>query len=920
MRPLKLVMSAFGPYAGRTEVDFEKLGQSGLYLITGDTGAGKTTIFDAITFALYGKASGEQREAGMFRTKYADPETPTEVELVFAYGGKTYTVRRNPEYERPAKKGTGFVSQKADAQLALPDGRVITKVQEVTAAVQEILGINKDQFAQIAMIAQGDFQNLLVAQTKDRQSIFREIFRTGYYQVFQDRLKGHYLDLNGRCQEMNRSMDQYLQGAMCDEDDPLAPELRKAKENQIPESEALLLLGRMNDRDETLLDDCRASADDCDRELAQVNADLGRADEIEKAERDLESAKKERSDAVETELRLEKARSDAKKREPEADTLEKNAAAMEARLPDYDDLDRRASELESQKNVLSKERTEKEKAALASEEQEKKVESLTQERESLEKAGEQKERLLGEKTQADQAKKELESVVTAVSEYVDLCQKRDLAMQAFQAANLEAANALQVYTEKNQAFLHEQAGILASDLEEGKPCPVCGSVHHPAPASLTDSAPTEADVEKAKQTWEKKSQTASDRSRESGNLNGQAETKRSQLLTLTEKLSLPEDPEDAKKTAGIRIGELELQIDLLASEIEKETDNMRRRDALDKAIPAEEKKRQDLQNELQGRIHNIAAMEAAVAEKERQLKDSKDKLPYPDRKTAEAEFARLRKEAKAIRDAVEKAEGELAVHKEKAAGLQGRIQQLEQQLQNAEQPDKEALKTRKGELTDRKALLSEQDRQITLRLDTNRKVLENLRAKESELDALEKELIWVKALSDTANGNLSGKEKVALETYVQMTFFDRIIERANTRFFVMTGGQYDLVRRGSGSLRSQSGLELNVIDHYNDSERDVRTLSGGESFKASLSLALGLSDEIQSSAGGIRLDTMFVDEGFGSLDEESLQQAVTVLAGLTESRRLVGIISHVAELKERIDRQIVVTKERGGGSRISLVL
>ena len=200
-------------------------------------------------------------------------------------------------------------------------------------------------------------------------------------------------------------------------------------------------------------------------------------------------------------------------------------------------------------------------------------------------------------------------------------------------------------------------------------------------------------------------------------------------------------------------------------------------------------------------------------------------------------------------------------------------------------------------------------------------ILSHMQRETENLSELEKKYTWLKALSDTANGSVTGKERITLETYVQMTFFDRIIERANTRFFIMSGGQYELKRREEAdSLRALSGLELSVIDYYNNTERSVKTLSGGESFKASLSLALGLSDEIQSSAGGIQLDTLFVDEGFGSLDEESLQQAMKALTGLTESNRLVGIISHVAELKERIDSQIVVTKERSGGSRARIVV
>lgn len=245
---------------------------------------------------------------------------------------------------------------------------------------------------------------------------------------------------------------------------------------------------------------------------------------------------------------------------------------------------------------------------------------------------------------------------------------------------------------------------------------------------------------------------------------------------------------------------------------------------------------------------------------------------------------------------------------------------LTAQLKDAEEIDVDTEKKRQTELTTEKADLTKAITVISSRLDRNGEALKNIRKGSGRLTEVETKWTWVKALSNTANGNIGGKEKIMLETYVQMTYFDRILARANTRFMIMSGGQYELKRRiEAENNRSQSGLELDVIDHYNGTERSVKTLSGGESFKASLSLALGLSDEIQSSAGGIRLDTMFVDEGFGSLDDESLQQAMRALYGLTEGNRLVGIISHVSELKEKIDKQIVVTKEKSGGSRAEIV-
>lgn len=249
MRPIKLTVSAFGPYAGKTVLDLDKLGENGLYLITGDTGAGKTTIFDAITYALYGEASGDNRDASMFRSKYAEATTPTEVELVFSYAGKTYIVKRNPEYDRPKSRGEGYTTQKAEAQLTYPDGRVVTKQRDVDNAIRDIMGINRSQFLQIAMIAQGDFLKLLLAPTEERKKIFRQIFKTQLYQDLQDRLKKESGQLNDKCDAARNSIKQYIDGITCDENDVLCIEVEKAKNGLLPAKDVMDLIDRLLTQD-----------------------------------------------------------------------------------------------------------------------------------------------------------------------------------------------------------------------------------------------------------------------------------------------------------------------------------------------------------------------------------------------------------------------------------------------------------------------------------------------------------------------------------------------------------------------------------------------------------------------------------------------------------------------------------------------
>ena len=921
MRPLKLTMSAFGPYASRTVVDFEKLGTGGLYLITGDTGAGKTTVFDAITFALYGEASGENRDASMLRSKYADPETPTEVELVFSYSGKQYTVRRNPDYERPARRGGGMTRQTADAELVFPDGRVVTKVREVTAAVREILGIDRNQFSQIAMIAQGDFLKLLFAETKDRQKIFREIFHTGYYETFQNRLKDAVSAVDRSCADTRRSIEQDLRGTLADEDDVDAEELRKAKENRLPMEEALALLERLVGKDAGILEQIGSELSSLDQQMGEVNAQLGRAEELERTGRALEKAEGELRQRT-AELRTAEERlAEALKMLPEAERLGTEAAALEAQFPDYDLRDKNLLDLQNAVKQLQTEKDALEGNTLKLEEHRRNMETLQGERKTLESAGAQKEALLRRKDAVEGSGKQVSAILKAVASAEKLKDELVAAQRKYLRAEAELETAQKSYEEMHRAFLDEQAGVLAQTLQEGMPCPVCGSPLHPHPARLSASAPSETQLKQAERDANSCRKAAEKASSEASGIRGRVESTRQNLMQKAGEIWPEFDPETLRMTAEKEREALLKEHSELSTAISSEEERIQRKAELDLRIPQEEEERQRLQETLQACRERITALETQVRHQNQLLEQTEKKLPYPSRGDAEQACARLKAEQKRLRETLAKTEETQKEKKSACAALEGRVGQMREQLAAAEQLDRTALQETQEALRAQKDEISRRNTTVLLRLNANRTALRNIREKGAELAEAEKRLSWMRALSNTANGTISGKEKIMLETYVQMTFFDRIIARANTRFMVMSGGQYELIRRTEAeNNRAQSGLELNVIDHYNSTERSVKTLSGGESFKASLSLALGLSDEIQSSSGGIRLDTMFVDEGFGSLDEESLRQAIQALSGLAESSRLVGIISHVSELKDRIDRQIVVTKEKSGGSRVTIVL
>ena len=920
MRPVKLTISAFGPYAGKAVLDMDKLGVRGLYLITGDTGAGKTTIFDAITFALYGEASGDNREAAMLRSKYAEQDTPTFVELVFSYAGKEYRLTRRPEYERPAKRGAGITVQKADAELVYPDGRIVTKTREVTNAIQDIIGIDRNQFTQIAMIAQGDFLKLLLASTEDRTKIFRRIFKTDLYQNLQDKLKEESGKLGRECEALKSSIQQYINGVSYSEDNVLYIELEKAKDGSLMTSDTIELIGRIIAEDNGECIDLVDVIAEAEKQLEQVNLHIGKAGEISKARIGLNAAGEALSKAEPRLNELFNTYEAEKLRQPEIDMLSDTITTARNKLPQYDELEC----VINKHNTKMKER-EKSKADCVSwsellEATKGQMDAAKKELESLKNTGAEKEKLFAQRQTLLVRQSNVVKLSNDYKAYLKLVESQDAAREKYRSA-VQKADAYQVeYSSKNRAFLNEQAGVLAAALAEGEKCPVCGSLEHPAPAALPENAPSESELDKAKETWEKAQTTAADLSARAGELNGQVETKKATVISDASELigeSEFSEIEARMERASEELVELLTEIN---ERIKSEEVKLTRISELDVLIPKKESRIKELETDISGAKAIVAALDSDI----KNLSETKDKLTktLEFENKAKAEEAILAQEVKRNKMKLEldAAQKNYNNCKSEIDALNGTVKALSEQLKNVEEIDLEAETKQQSELVKNKGILSDKMTQISSRLDRNSEALKSISERSGRLAEVETKWIWVKALSNTANGNISGKEKIMLETYIQMTYFDRILIRANTRFMVMSGGQYELKRRVEAeNNRSQSGLELDVIDHYNGTERSVKTLSGGESFKASLSLALGLSDEIQSSAGGIRLDTMFVDEGFGSLDEESLQQAMRALYGLTEGNRLVGIISHVSELKEKIDKQIIVTKEKAGGSRAKIM-
>lgn len=913
MRPIRIEMSAFGPYAGKQIVEMDRLGTSGIYLITGDTGAGKTTIFDAIVFALYGTASSDRRSGDMLRSRYAEPDTPTEVKLVFAYRNKEYEIRRNPTYQRPKLRGEGMTQENASAELRLPGGEILTRTGEVDEKIREILGMTRDQFMQIAMIAQGDFLKLLLAKTEERRKIFSSIFRTGRYARLEDRLKQE-------ARRARKTYDDLVREIGFEQERARLPE--ETDRSGLRDEEYLQAIENFRDAAGKRLEDGEKKQETLRKELDELTARILAVREQEKRKNALKETR-EKWETLQAEAeQLGKEREAAQEREPEAKEKEARLHVEQDRLQQYDRLE----ELKRQKNEAERKQSADEaarkKLAEGRDVLAQQIQDCRQKIKELEALAGKAGTLSGEKERLRSQGAEYKELKTLLEAYGEASDKWTRAAETYQAARGKEHEFGATYRRQHRAFLDDQAGILAAELTENQPCPVCGSLHHPAPAVKTGEAPTREMVEQSQKYWEDSKKAMEEAGRKAAALRG---TRDSGLRHVEEKakgLNMPTEPAMLKETLmeeqkRFRSKWKEVTEALAASE-----DAAEAKVVLEKNLETLQKKQEADEETYRNLEVESARLQEQIENFDKNYEVLKATLPYADREAAGKAVDRLDREIKEIRGAIQAAE-----EKEKAAArwiqeAEGRMGELQKQIREAgpeEEETEERLVTCRKEKEDAQGVLSKEAKEDNLIWETNSAAAGRIRKLNGEREQAERKYSLLQNLADTANGNLSGKQRIQLETYVQQQLFDRILVRANTRFRVMSGGQYDLVRRKEYQKNQQSGLDLDVVDHYNGTTRSVSTLSGGESFMASLSLALGLSDEIQESAGGVQLDALFVDEGFGSLDEETLDQAMKAIQALAEDGgRIVGIISHVTELQNRIDRQLLVRKMKSGGSTAAI--
>lgn len=927
MKPLKLTMSAFGSYAGKNVIDFTGQ-QQGIFLITGDTGAGKTTIFDAITYALYNQTSGGERNGNMMRSQYAQPEAETYVELEFLYRGQTYRVRRNPDYKITKTLKNGKIREQKvphSVELTLPDGTVFPEKKNATdAKIIEILGLTADQFSQIVMIAQGDFLKLLYTKSDERKMIFSKLFRTDIYWKIQENLRRKSMEMDERIQENDRAFEQ-----------------EKSRIIPLPESEELPLdelVERLRERLKDALKEQnlrRANVEELNKKITkyeEINKLFVSLEKIRQTGKELEARQvesKERRQQIENALKADKVLVAEQQNLRQQQAVEQSVQAiakMEETLTNNQEMfESLKTQLQEVEAIKKREAADLQKKMLALEQSFPSYEALQNARSEEQQAKKVWEDL-GKTSEESFHKKE--AGIAALKEQ----QKRqeqvvEQTKKNWEQTSLSASESAKHYEHMYEAFLKEQAGILAENLSAGCPCPVCGSTVHPDPAKLSDHAVTELEVEQAKKT-----RAAAEEKRDLAHAAFETEkTEKQKLAQAVEKEEA--DFVLAQTIAKQQRKEAEqnyVSLQKTAEQIREKlvypslAEAKKQYAAMQKALEAAEqeiaKKRQKV-SELAEAMNTLKGQKLAEEENQKTAKKLAVKT--------EKEYAKLLEKSGFVSEETyhlailpERSRSKLE-REEKEYESQCLRQQSEQKLLEKQVSGKTYTDTTElnEQLKIEKQALKEAEKtymELHTAYENDRSVLQNCAVYLEKGKKLESEDQVIKSLSKTANGRLSGSAKIDFETYIQRQYFKQIIHEANKRLLTMSNHQFilKLKEEANTGRKTNEGLDLSVYSLVTDSERDVKTLSGGESFLAALAMALGLSDIVERSAGAIHPDMMFIDEGFGSLDAQSRQQAIEVLAELAGDSRMVGIISHVTELKEQIDRQLVVSRTDKGSRAV----
>ena len=1030
MKPVKLIISAFGPYANKQELDFRELNGRNIFVITGPTGSGKTTIFDAISYALYGEASGESRENDSLRSHFADVDTETFVELDFEFRGQIYKITRSPKQKKRKARGEGFTEKDSEAELILPNGKVITKVKAVNEKIEEILGITKEQFKQIVMLPQGEFKKLLLANSVEREEIFRKIFNTYSFEKIQSLLKEKANKLSKERNLCKEKMKNYLEDIKGDHDISIGEyidfplvidqlkELIDKEENIYNQNESLLKDIKKDlekSKEEKLIGEKNNSIlKEKEQIIKELEHELIKAEEFKNKEELLEKIKKAK-DIRNIEEKYNDYYKKLSNKQSEYKNSLNNIKELQDKLNEQDQFVKVEEDNEHIRTKLTEEIGKLKTLGPKIEEYEKKRNSIIEIEKRIKqisndikykelhldknkKTKEENETKLKEISELEIKKVSLENSIKDEKNEIDKLRDLFLKIRAYEELKnnhkkykeeylkfeTEYKKIKAEYENLEEIYKKEQAGILADGLKEGIPCPVCGSLNHPNPASKTSGdVPTEEELKQKKNDFKEHEKANNEKliklTEIKSNLDNALKNIDSMLETM-EIDGITTYKEDLKDIVEDKGKKLKQAIDNKNNELKEISDKIESKENLKKInkeleedieiieiaiqkLNTEDKEKfakleglksscESLQKDMPDEINSLDVLINSIEDKEKELEESKKRLNelIKDReatmKSVEGEKSKskeIEKNIKELEKDIKKSKEEFRVALEKE-GFKDKedYDEAKEAIDEIENLEKEIVDYNKklGILTEKKGDLVKKCENINfISIEEIDDLINNIKSKEKEEENKLKEEFYIinnnkDILKKIVELNDKFKEKeaqykvigelaelsngkkapyISFERYVLASYFQDIIDAANLRLEKMTGDRFSLKRKTSKSKGlGQKGLELEVYDNYTASSRDVSSLSGGESFKASLSLALGLSDVVQSNSGGVSLETMFIDEGFGTLDPQSLDSAIDSLLDLQSGGRLVGIISHVEELKERIDAKLEVKSTKNG--------
>lgn len=878
MKPINMVICGWGPYRGREEIDFEALSRQGIFLITGATGAGKTTVFDALTYALYGCMSGGMREKGSVRSDFAAEDTPTFVRLIMDHGGKEYTVQRNPEYLRPKKRKSGnidFTKEKENAVLTMPDGTILQGNPEVNKKLQEILGLDYRQFKQISMIAQGEFAKLLTANPSEKVKIFREIFETAVYDRFSSSLRERCAGLYTKVSEYRHRLEEdihlfqpgtqeweeltadgnYHYEAIWDYTVRMKKEYgqkQKRADKELREAEEAIILLNSRIQENESIRQQTVKLEETEKELSELEARSLRMEEIRQKLSRGEDAQK----VLQTDNLWKRETEALRRMEQELCRIGEKESETRLQIRQLEDIyDNRARlkeymELDSGKTIKQTELS---------------------------------------KTEAERAEKE---------------KRLGILQERYLKAEKKAKLLQRDYEEADKKYKRAVIGIAARLVKEGQPCPVCGSLEHPRIARLQEDILDEEGLERLKSVADDAVREQLVRHGEAAACKNETEALHNTVNQLSCEIQYLEEKELHYRSTYSLDSILE-KLDNTGgtSNMGERLDEMTARYQRLQGLLEEQRLEQEriLEN-LNGQREHVEQIEAQYEKALRQY-GFDGRQEYESALCGQEWSEEMRSK---LQEYGERKQALLHLKEHLEAGLEGKKLQDTQPLVQLLEDKREA-----------REILAEKQKEWNIRLSQAQTAEKSIREIRNRMSVVEKEYGIIQDLSNLANGNNS--KKLVFEQYVLASYFEDILQAANLRFGKMTGGRYKLFRAATvGDGRVKDNLEMLVMDYYTGKHRSVKTLSGGEAFKASLSLALGMSDVIQAESGGIRVEALFIDEGFGALDNESLEQACQTLNSLAGKDRIIGIISHVPELRERIDRQLIVDMT-GQGSRLRVI-